>query len=194
MAKRSKNERTAKKEVKRLFERSFDVYRLNYAGRIKKAKPKAILYGLLTAFTVYAMGYAGGYYGFNNNIITLEGFAKLVWIMMVPCIVVGLMTFLISKNRMEYPARMDIREYMTELEEGEGLLWKFFPIWEHYDGMTGPTKKALAWSQEHRVEKMDLADYTDAIANLYHIINAQDIKSLDNDVVNKVLHNFGKQD
>ena len=192
MAKRHRNERAAKKEIRRLFDRSFDVYRLNYKARIKKNKPKAILYGIFTSFTIYSIGYLGGYYGFNNNLIPLEGFAKIVWIFMVPSIVVGLLVFLISKNRMDYPTRVDIREYMTSLEQGDGLLWKFFPLWEHYDGTTGPTKKALAWSQEKRVDKLDLEDYTDAIANLYHLLNERDTKDLDDAMVNKILQNFGK--
>ncbi|MDH5299744.1 MAG: hypothetical protein OEW58_00080 [Gammaproteobacteria bacterium] len=193
MSSRHRNERAAKKEIKRLFDRSFDIYRLNYKARVKKHKPKALLYGIFAAFSLYTIGFVGGYYGFSNNLIPLAGFAKMVWIFMIPSIVVGLLTYLISKNRMDYPTRVDIREYITELEKGDGLLWKFFPLWEKYDGTTGPTKKALAWSQEKRTDKLDLEDYTDAIAALYHILDEREVKALDNDVVEKILRNFGKE-
>lgn len=192
MAKKPKQDRAAKKEVKRLFDKSFDTYRLNYKARIKPVKPKAILYGVVTAGVIYTLAYAGGYYGFVNNIVPMEGFAKLVWIMMIPSTVIGLLVYAISKNRMEYPIRQDIRDYMTELEIGDGLLWKFFPLWEQYDGSTGATKKALAWSQEKRVEKLDIEDYTEAVANLFHILDSNDLKSMSDTTAENIAKNFGK--
>ncbi len=194
MAKKSKTkgQRARKKDILRQFERRIDLRQLNYKRQTKDAKYKAILIGLAAAGLLYGAAYAGGYYGFSNNIISLEAFAKMVWIMMIPTTVVGLFAYLIARNRMEYPLRQKIRRYMDELEADGGLLWRFSPVWEQFDGSAGTTKKALAWSREGKVDQLDIEDYCDAAQDIYRLLIEHDPKQFKDETAEAVARNFAK--
>jgi len=194
MAKKSKGQRSLKKDILRQFERSIDLRRLNYKRHTKEVKYKAILFGTLVAGLLYGAAYAGGYYGFSNNLISVEAFAKIVWIMMIPTTVAGLFTYLIVRNRLEYPLRKEIRDYMEQLERDGGLLWRFTPVWEQFDGSAGTTKKALAWSQEGKVDKLDIEDYCDAAREIYRMLIEHDAKAFKPETAAAVARNFKKQE
>ena len=192
MAGKQKTKRNIKKEVARLFERSFDLQKLNYKKRSMSLKPKSMLVGLGVASGLYIIAFALSYYAMNNNIIPLEGFAKLVWILMIPTTIVGALAWQIAKNRMEYPIRQDVREYMHGLEQKGGTLWKFSPLMDiiGIDDMT--TKRALAQSKEGKWEEMDIEDYTDAVFALNNVLEATDNRQFSTVIAEAVLENFGK--
>jgi len=192
MAGKQKSKRNLKKEVARLFERSFDLQKLNYKKRSMSLKPKSMLVGLGVAAGLYIAAFALANYAMNNNVIPLEGFAKLVWIMMIPTTIVGALAWQIAKNRMEYPIRQDVREYMHGLEQTGGLLWKFSPLMDiiGIDDMT--TKRALAQSKEGKWEDMEIEDYTEAVFALNKALEGTENKQFSTVVAEAVLENFGK--
>lgn len=192
MASKSKNKRNVRKEVIRLFEKSLELDKLDYKKRSQAIKPKSMLIGLGVAFMLYSIGFGMAYVALGNNILPIEGFAKLVWILMIPTTVIGMFAWQLAKNRMEYPIRQDILTYMSELESEGGLLWKFTPLMDMIGIEDTDTKKALAKSREGKYEDLAVEDYTDAVSRLYQVLTNSDNRSFPTSVAESVLQNFGK--
>ncbi len=187
-----KSKKNSRREVVRLFEKSLDRDKLNYKKLTQPTKPKSMLFGLGIAFGVYGIGFATAYAALNNNILPIDGFAKLVWIMMLPTTMFGLVGWQLSKNRMEQPIRQEILEYITEIEEKGGLIWKFAPLMEMLPVEDIPTKKAIDKSREGKIDELALEDYTDAVACLYKVLSDFDNRTFPTSVAESVLENFGK--
>ena len=194
MAGKQKSRRNIKKEVVRLFEKSLDLEKLDYKKRSQRLKPKAMLIGIGVASGLYGVGFLLAYIAMGNNILPIDGFAKLVWIMMIPTTVIGLLAWQLAKNRMEYPIRQEILAYIEDLEKNGGLLWKFSPLIDIV-GLEDPdVKKALAKSQQGKADELAVEDYTDTIAKLKLILMNIEAKSFSTVVAESVLENFGKLD
>lgn len=192
MAAKPKNKRNVKKEVVRLFEKSFDLEKLDYKKRSIPLKPKSAVVGLGVATLLYVIGFSLAYAAMGKNMLPLESFAKLVWIMMIPTTILGVFAWQIAKNRMEYPLRQDVREYMNELEENKGLLWKFSPLMDIIGIEDMNTKKALAKSREGKVDELDIEDYTEAVDKLNQLLEDTDARQFSTVIAENVLENFGK--
>ena len=192
MAVKPKNKRNVKKEVVRLFEKSFDLELLDYKKRSIPLKPKSALVGLGVATTLYIIAFALAYTAMGKNLLPLEAFAKLVWIMMLPTTILGVFAWQIAKNRMEYPVRQEVREYMNDLEEGKGLLWKFSPLMDIIGIEDINTKKALAKSREGKIDELDIEDYTEAVDKLNKLLITTDAREFSTVIAESVLDNFGK--
>jgi len=192
MAVKQKNKKTIKKEVVRLYNRSFDLEKLNYKKRSIPLKPKSALVGLGVATTLYIIGFMLSYSAMQNNMLPLEAFAKLVWIMMIPTTILGVFAWQIAKNRMEYPVRQDVREYMNKLEEGKGLLWKFEPLLDIVPVEDFKAKKVLAKSREGKIDKLDIEDYTETVEKLNQLLVDTEARRFSTVIAEGVLDNFGK--
>lgn len=184
--------RNVRKEVSRLFERSFDLDKLDYKKRGLALKPKSALIGLLVATVLYVIGFALAYTAMGRNLLPLEAFAKLVWIMMLPTTLVGIFAWQIAKNRMEYPIRSDIRDYMNDIEEGKGLLWKFSPLMDIVGIDDLNMKKAIAKSRESKIDELDIEDYTEAVAKFNQLLNEAEAREFTTVIAESVLENFDK--
>ena len=193
MAAKKSGKRSEKKELLRRFERSFDSARLDYKSQAKMVRPKAMLVGFITAGVLYSVLFFLSYWGMTNNKIPLEGFAKLVWILMIPTTVVGFFVWQLAKNRMEYPLRQAIRAYMTELEQDGGLLWRFLPLLDLAIDPNPDIKKAFTWSEQGKIDKLDIEDYTDAVALLEVLLRASDSRKILPIIVDSVAQNFDSQ-
>jgi len=194
MAGKQKSKRNIKKEVTRLFERSFDMDKLNYKKRSLSTKPKSLLIGIGAASVLYAIGFALAYAAMQNNILPLEEFAKLSWIILIPVTIVGVTAWQISKNRMEYPIRQEILKYIADLEKEGGLLWKFSPLMDVIGIEDTNTKKALAKSNEGKFEELAVEDYTDAVYKLNQVLINTDNRQFSTVIAEAILDNFGKLD
>lgn len=192
MASKPKSKRNVKKEVVRLFERSFDLEKLDYKKRSIPLKPKSALVGLGVATALYVIGFALAYTAMGKNLLPLESFAKLVWILMLPTTILGVFAWQIAKNRMEYPIRQDVREYMNDLEENKGLLWKFSPLMDIVGIDDINTKKALAKSREGKIDDLDIEDYTEAVGKLNQLLIDTESRQFSTVIAESVLENFGK--
>ena len=194
MAGKQKSKRNIKKEVTRLFERSFDMDKLNYKKRSLSTKPKSLLIGIGAATVLYAIGFALAYAAMQNNILPLEEFAKLSWIILIPVTIVGVTAWQISKNRMEYPIRQEILKYIADLEKEGGLLWKFSPLMDVIGIEDTNTKKALAKSNEGKFEELAVEDYTEAVYKLNQVLINTDNRQFSTVIAEAILDNFGKLD
>ncbi len=192
MAAKQKNKRNVKKEVVRLFEKSFDLEKLDYKKRSVPLKPKSMLVGLGVASALYVTGFALAYTAMNNNMMPLESFAKLVWILMIPTTIMGVFAWQLAKNRMEYPIRQDVRAYMNEIEEGKGLLWRFAPLMDIVGIEDLNTKKAIAKSREGKIDDLDIEDYTEAVDKLHKLLVDTEARRFNTVIAESVLENFGK--
>lgn len=190
MSDKPKNRRGLKKEVVRHFEQTFDLWRLDYKTRSKNTAPKAALIGFATAGGLYAVGFFLGFVAVDNNVLPLEMFARLAWIIMVPTTIVGFLVWQISKNRMEFPVRDDIRKFIAELEQGNGLLWRYFPIFDALDPEHADLKKAFIWSQEKRTDKLAIEEYCDAVLEMAALFRAGDGREFTVDMLEQVARNL----
>lgn len=194
MAGKQKSKRNIKKDVVRLFERSFDMERLNYTKMSLSTKPKSLFVGMGAATALYATGFILAYMAMQNNILPLEGFVKLSWIILIPVTIVGVTAWQIAKNRMEYPIRQKVRSYITELEQGDGLLWKFTPLMDIIGIEDTNTKKTLTKSSEKKADDIAVEDYTDAVEKLNQVLRNTNNHSFSSVVAEGILDNFGKLD
>ncbi len=192
MAGKAKSKRNPRKEVMRLFEKNLDMGMLDYKKRSQPIRPKSMLIGLGVAAGLYGIGFMAAFFAMNNNMLPLEGFAKLVWIMMIPTTVVGMFAWQLAKNRMEYPIRQEILAYMADTEKNGGLLWRFSPLLDVLGIEDTDTRKALAKSREGKIEDLAVEDYTEAVMRLRQVLENADPKSFPTAVAESVLENFDK--
>ncbi|MDH5229808.1 MAG: hypothetical protein OEZ58_11925 [Gammaproteobacteria bacterium] len=184
------DKRAAKKEIRKHFEKIFDIKTFDYPQLIKPIKGKALIYGFVSAGGIYILAYGLAYFAFSSNILPLEALAKLVWIMMIPSTVLGFLMWIITRNRLEYPIRQQIRAHMDNLESNQGQLWRFKPVWDHFDGHNMDVKKAFTASETHQCDKLDIEDYTLAITSVHQIFQNYDAKDFSSDLAQKVVDNL----
>jgi hypothetical protein len=190
MSEKPKNRRGLKKEIVRRFEQTFDLKRLNYKARSKTTAPKAALIGFTTAGGLYSVGFFLGFVAVDKNVLPLDMFARLVWIIMIPTTIVGFLVWQITKNRMEFPVRSDIRNLIAELEQNGGLLWRYFPIFDALDPEHADLKKAFIWSQEKRTDKLAIEEYCDAVLELAAVFREGDAREFTVDMLEQVARNL----
>lgn len=192
MLEKEKGKRGIKKEIQRQFEGVYDLRKLDYKTRVKPVRPKAILWGTGVAFTLYGIGFFLSYIGWNNNTLAYEGFAKLVWIMMIPSTVIGTFVFALAKNRMEYPLRQDILKYVAQLEAKSGMLWRFEPLFQKTSVTNVDVKKAFAHSREGQIDKIAVEDYTDAVQAMYSYLLVAENTEFTATIAEEIEGNFRK--
>jgi hypothetical protein len=168
VAKQSK--RKIKKGIVSQIEETFDLKRLNYEVRTKPIRNKSKLIGAFSAFLIYSLGYATGYYSWQHHLLDYEAFARLVWILMIPATVVGIFIWLLTTNRREYAVRQDVQIYIKQLESEGGLLWRFAPILSELKPNDLTCKEMIMASKEGNYDKMVPEDYSKAVINLYNIV------------------------
>ena len=184
--------RGQKKVLLKRFDGNFDLGRLNLVARVKLIKPKAMLVGLLASMILYGIGFAVAYVGMSANSLPLEVFAKLVWMMMIPTTIIGFFVWQLSRSRMEFPVRREIREYITEIESAGGMLWRFAPILRDELDDTPVVKKAFAWSAEGKIAKLDIDDYILAVELLERVLYGANSNSFSSELVNEIESNFNQ--
>ena len=192
MAKSSK--RKLRKNIVQQIEETFDLQRLNYALRIKPVRNKAKLVGALVAFIVYGLGFSGGYFSWQHQMLEYEVFAKLVWILMIPATVIGMFVWLLATNRKEFAIREDVRVYIRELEGDHGLLWRFSPLLKALKPDEFTSKSVMQASREKNFEKMMPEDYSQAVLSLYEIVKRSGSRKISPDAAEEILHNLELQE
>lgn len=170
MAQKKRGHRRGRRGLRRRFEQAFDLRRLDYPRRMRPVQGRAKLIGVVAAFVTYTLGFAVGYYGWQNGFVAYALFAKFVWVLMVPASVIGVFAWLLAKNRMEYPIREDIRACIQALEGGGGLLWRFAPVVDELAPDDRRCKEAMALSRAGRAGEMDPEDYSAAVRRLDELV------------------------
>ena len=171
--------RKLRKNIVQQIEETFDLQRLNYGLRIKSIRNKAKLVGALVALFVYGLGFSGGYYSWQQQVLDYETFAKLVWILMIPATVIGMFVWLLATNRREFAIREDVRTYIRELEGEHGLLWRFSPLLSALKPDEFACKAIMQASQERNFDKMTPEDYSQAVLSLYDIVKQSGNRKID---------------
>lgn len=151
-----------------------------------------MIFGFGSSAVLYTLLYLAIYTAFVNNALSEEYMAKLVWTIMVPTTVGGMLVWQIAKNRFEYPVRMDIRAYIEQVEAKGGLLWRFFPLWEAYSGKAGSIKKAFVDSEKGLIADIAIEDYTDAVKQVQRYLSDTDNKDIPDHVAEATVQNFNK--
>lgn len=155
----AKGRRQSRKAIQSHFDRQFDLARLDYDRLCRPAKGRSRLLGVGVAGVLYLLGFGGGYLGFSNGTVTPEAFGKLVWILMIPSSVVGGVVWMISGVRFEYAVRQEIRQYLSQLEEGEGLLWRYGRLLQGQVIKGVQVEEAIAQSRAGQGAQIDPQDY-----------------------------------
>ena len=192
MAKKS-TRRGQKKEIQRRFDESFDLFQLDLGFEVKRIKPKALVIGLMTASILYSIGFGVAYVAMTNNAVPLELFSKLVWMIMIPTTIVGFFAWALSRNRMEFPVRKRIRQYITEIEADGGLLWRFSPLLEMLSTPNPEAKKAFAYSEQGKIDSLDIDDYILAVDTLRELLQDTQGNRFTSQLVDNIENNFSNQ-
>lgn len=167
MAKKEKSRRRIKKNMLAHLENVFDLTRLDYAKRIKPKKEFAKISGLVAAFVIYALGFAGAYYGWNYNDVPFDLFVKITWVLMLPASVIGIVVWMLSFNRLENTVRHDFFVIIKNIEAENGMIWRFRPLMSTFDPQNIAAKKVIAQSEAGDVNEIDVEDYANAVHSLF---------------------------
>jgi len=188
VAKHSK--RKLRNNIVQQIEESFDLQRLNYRLRTKPVRNKSKLAGALAAFFVYGLGFAGGYYSWQHQLMDYEVFAKLVWVLMIPATVIGMFIWLLVSNRREYEIRQDIQSYIRDLEGSQGLLWRYTPILSELKPGELMCKTMMLASREGNYEKMSPEDYSQAVLNIYEMVKQSGRRQISSETAAEFMRNL----
>ncbi len=185
-----KNKRRYKRELIKQFEVTFDLARLDYQKKIRPVQGKAILFGVLAAFLIYSAGFAIGYYGWQQQVVGYAMFAKLVWLLMIPASVVGVITWLLVKNRLEYPIRCEIRHYINSLEGERGLLWRYLPLLNELGPDNLNCKEMMVRSRDGNVADIAPEDYGGSVRELIDMLEKSGSKAVSPETIAELEKNF----
>lgn len=185
-----KGRRRSKRELVKQFMQTFDMQRLDYARRLRPAGGKAKLYGILAAFVLYSAGFAIGYYGWHSQAVDYQVFAKLVWLLMIPSTAIGAFCWLLVHNRLEYPIRRDITEYMRALEGDHGLLWRYAPLLAELCPENFACKEVMALSRDNKLSAIDPKDYCHAVQSLYQVLKDSSSRAVSEETSKELAANF----
>ncbi|HHJ80521.1 MAG TPA: hypothetical protein ENJ65_02690, partial [Candidatus Tenderia electrophaga] len=128
MSNQQPSKRHSRKNVIRDVERHITLSRLDYKPRVKPGKAMAKVIGLIFAAVIYMAGFGIAYFSWSRGTIDASLLNKISFIFMIPASIVGMLAFLISSNRREFPIREDIRAHVRDFEGENGYLWRFEPI------------------------------------------------------------------
>ncbi len=185
-----KNKRRYKRDLLKQLEATFDLERLDYQKKTRPVQGKAILFGVLAAFLIYSLGFAAGYTGWQNNVVDYAMFAKMVWLMMIPASVIGVVTWLLVKNRLEYPVRCEMRDYIRVLEGEQGLLWRYLPLLNELGPENLICKEMMVRSGEGKIEDLDPEDYGKAVNELISLLRRSGSKAVSSGTMEELEKNL----
>ncbi len=183
--------RSARKNIQRRFDDSFDLNRLNYKVRVKPGKDVAKITGFAFAGVIYLIGFGLAYFSWNRGLIDVSFMNKMVWIFMIPSSVIGVFAFLITSNRREFPIREDIRAHVTEFEGDNGTLWRYAPILNRLELKKIDIEGLIEASQEGRLIKMAPEDICETLHALGHALG-ENSDAIKGNVLNEVEQNFAR--
>jgi len=185
-----KGRRRFRKGLQRQFAQHFDLERLNYRRLLRPARGKALLWGVLGAFIVYSAGFAIGYYGWQQQVVDYALFARLVWLLMLPATVVGILGWLLARNRLEYPLRQELKAYIAALEGDDGLLWRYGPLFAALAPNDLQAKEVLGLSRQRRLKDCPPEDYIAAVQSLADLLHDSDRNALAPSICQEVQDNL----
>jgi len=192
MAKKEKSRRRVKKDMLSLLEKSFDLSQLDYAKLIKPKKEFAKVIGLIAAFAVYSIGFAGAYYGWKYNDVDFELFVKITWVLMLPASVFGLVAWILSFNRFENAVRHDFGIIVKKIEADDGKVWRFAPLMSTFDPENLHYKKVIAQSKAGEIKDIDVEDYANAVHSLFSGMQGDNEEKITLETAEEVDENFSK--
>lgn len=188
---------TKKRQVRKAaldwIEKRVELDQLNYQRVMRKARGTAKLIGVGVATGLYGLGFAGGFTGMQNGYVTGEGFAKLVWMLIIPASVVGSLAWMIFDGRLCYPLRRTMANYVAKVEAEDGFLWRFGPLL-----LNSPAKElkriaiadAIQLSRNRRGGEIDPEDYAAMMQFIYRLLTGSDADKLSTDVAQQLESNL----
>ena len=185
-----KHKRRYKRDLLKQLEATFDLERLDYQKKTRPVQGKSILFGVVAAFLVYSLGFAAGYTGWQNQVVDYAMFAKMVWLMMIPASVIGVVTWLLVKNRLEYPIRCEMRDYIRALEGERGLLWRYLPLLNELEPDNLVCKEMMARSSEGKLDDLAPEDYGRAVRELIAMLRESGSKAISPETMEEVEKNL----
>lgn len=186
--------RHVRKAALEWFAKHVNLSRLDYVRVIRPAKGQAKLIGVGVACTIYFLGFAGGFTGWQNGYVTDEGFARLVWILMIPASVMGSFIWMIFDARRCFPVRREMASYVAHLEAGDGFLWRFAPLLGQADAkrLKGiAVNDAIQLSRNRRGGEIDPQDYAAMVQVAHQVLVEGDGGSLPIEIARELETNLG---
>ena len=189
MAGKDKAQRRQRRAAVKAFHEGFDFERLDYHQRCRPLRGKALLAGVVVAGLLYCVGFALGYFGWQQQSVSTEQFAKLVWILMVPATMLGGLVWLLKRHRLEYILREDIRRYISEREGEHGWLWCFTPLQEALLTQDYTARRVMQLSRQS-LESLDPEDYARTVTALHEHLQREPDKAVTTERAGQVLANI----
>ncbi len=187
----TKNDPVGRRDLRKQFEALVDTTRFEYEKRTEIGRAHAKLYGVIAAGLAYGLGFIGGYYAWQNQTLPAEQFSMLTWMWMVPCTFVGILVWKLVSTRREYPVRQEIKRYISELESGGGLLWRYAPLLDQNDIGGSVIGRVIELSHDGRINEIALEDYTKAVDRIHGLLNGARNVVPTADRLQRVARNFG---
>jgi hypothetical protein len=182
--------RTARKTLQRLLTRSYDVSRFPSFARRRVLTGQAILMGVGGASLIYGVVFTLGWYAQARGVLDQEIFAKITWILMVPASVIGFLAWAIAKGRGEFKLRRELTDYLAEVEGPQGLIWRFYPLFEKIDAEASDICNK---SRQGIIGESDAEEYAEMVRRLFDMTRAEEAGELDIDAIRRVSENFSRR-
>jgi len=101
-------------------------------------------------------------------------------------------TWLLVKNRLEYPIHREIRNYINSLERDQGLLWRYLPILNELGPDNLNCKEMLTRSRDGRVADMAPEDYGNSVRDLIDMIKGSGSTAVSPETIEELEKNFAE--
>ena len=186
MAKTTKDQRRARRELLQQFELSYDLAQFDYKKKVYPAQGKSKLVGLTVACAIYGAVFAIAYFSWVSGRTEYELFLKTTWVLLLPATAAGMFGWMLSFNRLDNAVRIPIQNKIVEIEAQQGMLWRYAPILAAAESNNANAKAACARSRELRVKDLDEEDYCGALKAIHGALKAEDDTSLTAEVLQEV--------
>lgn len=168
----------------------FDAAELDYERQLRPIKQKGLLLGVATALLLYALVFFLGLDAADNQTITNEMFIKMSWYLTVPSIVMGMVVWMITINKLENRLRERLMRDIRHREGHHGLLWRFTPVFTTLVPDNAASLKLCQHSQHQQFRGVDPVEYLDCVNHLYQMISDEEKYSLSDEVLSEIQLNF----
>lgn len=175
-------------------EKNYDIRALDYEKRLKPIKGRSLMIGVALASTLYAIGFFLGLYAINNQTITNEIFVKMSWYLIVPSTMIGMVAWMLTRNKHEFALRDELKRYIKRKEDENGLIWRFSPVFASLDPNDSTSKQVCQLSREKKFDELLPDDYLHAVQSLYKLLAHSEKNALSEEVLAEVEANLKQKE
>lgn len=169
----------------RLNER-LDRVELDYKAQTATLRPKSVLIAVASAFALYAAIFGVAFYAWHVHNVNYATFERLVWIVMIPCSVVGAIVYLIGSNRRQYDIEQRLKHRIRNYEGSNGLIWKLEPLITDLGLADAASSELIRLSAAGDIDGIDAKDYCNLVQRIFAALDQQSSQVITSETFNAV--------